>query len=86
MERADGGGAVSTDAVTSISLEDAQRRFRALVDDQRARALWHLNPSTPPDIAGPNAESMLNSIALHGTRAVWLEARELKRWRSQHIR
>ena len=69
-----------------MTREEAQRRFRTLVEDQRARALWHLRPSLAADITGPDAVRMLDSIALHGTRAVWLEARELKRWRSQHIK
>jgi hypothetical protein len=72
--------------VTGLSVEEAQREFTALVESERERALWHLRPSLAVDILRPEADTILDSIARHGTRAVWVRVRGLKRWRLQHTR
>jgi len=71
---------------TMLSLEQAQEKFNELVKRQQVRSLWFMRPDIAADVRDPQAGMILDKIAQHSPRCVWLETRQLKKWRSQNIK
>jgi hypothetical protein len=71
---------------TIKSREDAQLKFRKLVDSYRTRALWFLNPAQPVDMVSSASIGVLDCIAKKCSQADWVEIKKLKLWLLQNIR
>jgi hypothetical protein len=72
--------------VTIKGREEAQIKFRKLVEFYRTRALWFLNPAQPVDIASTASIGILDCIAKKCSQVDWIETKKLRLWLLQNIR
>jgi hypothetical protein len=66
--------------VTIKSREDAQLKFRKLVESFRTRAIWFLNPAQPVDMISSSSIGVLDCIAKKCSQADWIETKKLRLW------
>ncbi len=74
----------TTNKDSELSVTEAQKMFEHLVETQRATALWYLDSGVVPSVTSASATPILDGIARHCSRDVWMDVRTLKAWRSQN--
>ena len=69
-----------------LTCEEARKEFQLLVETQRETSLWFAGSLAELDVMHPQALRVLDQIAVHCSREVWIRVRRLKKWLLQHTR
>lgn len=72
--------------IPAMDATNAHQAFAELVGGQTAACLWFMREPRKISVMDPAAETVLNAIIRHGTRAAWQQAKRLQTWRSRNIK
>jgi len=72
--------------LTKLTTESAQLELNKLIAENMTRALWFDKQKVSVDICAPEAQLVLDQIAVHAPRSTWMVVRKLKKWRLQNLK